>query len=69
MIVPFICNQCDDVKSFCIQPNRRKCVKCGGVMEIHYQDNYENVAENIACNTCVHNTVGAGEKCSYCNQI
>ena len=68
MKVPFICNKCGDVKKHKAHHIHREC-GCGGKMEIDYQDNYEEVIGCPVCNTCIHNTVGIGEKCNYCNRI
>ena len=69
MKVPFICNACEGEEYHEAHPIQRVCSNCAGVLEINYRNNYEKVAEIVACNTCVHSSVGNGEKCNYCNQI
>ncbi len=67
--VPFICDKCHKTRWFHIFPTKRDCTCPDGVMEIYYQDNYEQISEVTVCHTCVNNFEGGGEKCNYCVRI
>lgn len=68
MKLPFICPSCGKDEDHEVDQYTMDCI-CGGTMEIHYEDNYEEDHDNAQCNGCLYLRVGNGEKCNYCNRI
>lgn len=65
-LIPFICFKCFKTKEAPLIEPYPSC-KCGEKMSVHYQSNYQQVAERIICTTCVYSTEGDGHMCDYCN--